>query len=73
MTREGAERSVGSEEVEAAIRVIDMEEVLVARIACEGHILASSEKIFVLRLSISLPYVREVQIEGGHYSLVQLQ
>jgi hypothetical protein len=53
MTREGAERSLASEEVAAAIRVIDMEEVLVARIACEGHILASSEKILVLRLSIS--------------------
>lgn len=52
-TREGADRSVGSEEVEAAIRVIDMEEVFVARIAWEGHILASSAKILVLRLSIS--------------------
>jgi hypothetical protein len=39
MTREGAERLVGSEgEVEAAMRVIDMDEVLVARVACEGHI-----------------------------------
>jgi hypothetical protein len=53
MTRDGAERSVGSEEVDAAIRVMDMEEVFVARMAWEGHILASSEKIFVLRLSIS--------------------
>lgn len=60
MTLEGAERSVGSEDVEAAIRVIDMEEVFVARIACEGHILASSEKILVLRLSISLSHIREI-------------
>lgn len=33
MTLEGAERSVGSEEVEAAMRVIDIDEVFVARIA----------------------------------------
>jgi hypothetical protein len=35
MTRDEAERSVGSVVVLAAILVIEMEEVLVARIACE--------------------------------------
>jgi hypothetical protein len=37
-TREDADKSVGSFVVEAAILVIDMEEVLVARMACEGQI-----------------------------------
>ena len=38
MTREGAERSVGSFVVAAAILVMEMEEVLVARMAWEGQI-----------------------------------
>jgi hypothetical protein len=41
MTREDAERSVGSVVVEAAIFVIEMDEVFVARIACDRHICAS--------------------------------
>ncbi len=41
MTRDAAERSVGSFVVEAAMRVIEIEEVLVARMACEGQICAS--------------------------------
>jgi hypothetical protein len=52
-TREAAERSVGFEVVAAAILVIDIDEVLVARIACGGHILANSEKILNLRSGIS--------------------
>lgn len=54
MTREAAERSVGSFVVEAAILVMDMEEVLVARIAWGGQIRASLEKIEALRSGISL-------------------
>jgi hypothetical protein len=53
ITREDAERSVGSVEVEAAILVIEMEDVLVARMAWDGHICASCEKILVLRSRIS--------------------
>lgn len=53
MTREGPERSVGFVVVAAAILVMLMDEVLVARTACEGHTLASWEKIFVLRSGIS--------------------
>jgi hypothetical protein len=41
MTREDAERSVGSVVVEAAILVMDIEEVFVARIAWERQIWAS--------------------------------
>jgi hypothetical protein len=41
MTREEAERSVGSVVVEAAILVMDIEEVFVARIAWERQIWAS--------------------------------
>ncbi len=53
MTREGALRSLGSVVVEAAILVMEIEEVFVARMAWEGHILASWEKIWVLRERIS--------------------
>lgn len=53
MTRDGAERSVGSEVVLAAMRVIDIDEVFVARIACDGHIFDNWEKILVLRSGIS--------------------
>lgn len=53
MTREGALKSFGSVVVEAAILVIEMEEVFVARMAWEGQILASWEKIWVLRERIS--------------------
>jgi len=53
MTREGAERSVGSLEVAAAIFVMDMEDVLVASMAWEGHIWASCEKMLVLSSGIS--------------------
>jgi hypothetical protein len=52
-TREEAERSVGSVVVAAAILVIEMEEVLVARMAWEGHIWASWAKILDLRSGIS--------------------
>jgi hypothetical protein len=53
MTRDEAERSVGSFVVEAAILVIEMEEVFVARIAWEGHIWASWENIFAFNSGIS--------------------
>jgi hypothetical protein len=53
ITRDEALRSVGSFVVEAAILVIEIEEVLVARMACEGQIWASWEKILVLRSGIS--------------------
>lgn len=55
MTLEAAVRSVGLSlgVVEAAILVIEIEEVLVARIACCGAMLASWEKIDVLRSRIS--------------------
>lgn len=53
MTRDEAERSVGSVVVLAAILVIDMDEVLVARMACDGQICASCEKILCLRSGIS--------------------
>lgn len=38
MTRDAADRSLGSGLVAAAILVIEMEEVLVARMACAGQI-----------------------------------
>lgn len=41
ITLEAAERSVGSFVVEAAILVMDIEEVFVAKIVCEGQICAS--------------------------------
>ena len=53
MTLEGALRSVGSVVVEAAILVMEMEEVFVARMACGGQILASWEKIWAFREGIS--------------------
>ena len=53
ITREGALRSFGSMVVEAAILVMEMEEVFVARMAWGGQILASWEKIWVLREGIS--------------------
>ena len=52
-TREEAEVSVGSEVVAAAILVMEMLEVLVARIAWEGQMRARSEKIFCLSEGIS--------------------
>ncbi len=45
MTREEAEVSVGSLVVEAAMRVMEMEDVFVARMACGGQIWASEEKM----------------------------
>lgn len=53
ITREEAEVSVGSLVVAAAIRVILIEEVFVARIACGGHICANSEKIWNFKEGIS--------------------
>ena len=53
ITREAAERSVESVVVEAAILVMEMEDVFVARMACEGQIWASWEKMVVLRAGIS--------------------
>ncbi len=55
MTREAADRSVGllGDCVDAAILVMEMEEVFVARMACEGQMLASWEKMEVLSEGIS--------------------
>lgn len=53
MTRDETERSVGSLVVEAAILVIEMEDVFVARMAWDGHICASWENILVLSSGIS--------------------
>ena len=55
MTLEAAVRSVGLSfgVVAAAILVMDIEDVLVARMACEGAILANWENIEVLRSRIS--------------------
>lgn len=53
MTREDADVSFGSLVVEAAIRVMEMEEVLVARIACGGQICASLEKMSNFKEAIS--------------------
>ena len=45
---------MGSEgEVEAAMRVMEMDEVLVARVAWEGHIWARREKMLNFRSGIS--------------------
>ncbi len=53
MTRDEAERSVGSFVVLAAILVIEIEDVFVARMACGGHIWASCEKILCFNSGIS--------------------
>lgn len=53
ITREEADRSVGSVVVLAAILVIEMEDVFVARIACCGQIWANWENILCLRSGIS--------------------
>lgn len=53
MTREEAERSVGFLVAAAAILVMEMEEVFVARMACEGAISASWAKMEALRAEIS--------------------
>ncbi len=60
MTREAAERSAGSLVVEAAILVMDIEDVFVARIAWGGQIRASWEKMEALRSGISLTVVSSV-------------
>ena len=52
-TRDAAERSVGSSVVAAAIRVMLMEDVLVAKIAWDGQILANCENILNLSSGIS--------------------
>ena len=52
-TREAADRSVGSVVVAAAILVMEMEEVFVARMACGGQIWASWAKMEALRVGIS--------------------
>lgn len=52
-TRDEADVSFGSVVVDAAIRVIDMEDVFVARMAWEGHIFAREENISNLREGIS--------------------
>lgn len=52
-TRDEADVSVGSVVVDAAIRVIDMEDVFVARMVWEGHILAREENISNLSEGIS--------------------
>lgn len=53
ITREDADVSVGSLVVDAAIRVMDIEEVFVARMACGGHICARELKMLNLREGIS--------------------
>lgn len=53
MTRDAADRSVGSLVVAAAILVIEIEEVLVARIAWGGQISASWANILAFRSGIS--------------------
>lgn len=59
-TREAAERLVGSSfgVVEAAILVMEMEEVFVARIVWEGQIWAREAKIEDLRVGISCGLIR---------------
>lgn len=53
MTREDAEVSVGSLVVDAAMRVMEMEDVFVARMVCGGQIWASEEKMENFREGIS--------------------
>jgi len=53
ITREDADVSVGSLVVDAAILVMDMEDVLVAKMACGGHISARRLNISNLREGIS--------------------
>lgn len=53
ITRDDAERSVGSFVVLAAILVIEIDDVFVARIACEGQIWANWENILCLSSGIS--------------------
>lgn len=53
-TREGVEVSLGDCLVLAAIRVTEMDDVLVARMAWEGQILASLEKMLDFNSGISL-------------------
>jgi len=53
MTREEADVSVGPLVVAAAILVIEMEEVFVARMACGGHICARELNMSNLREGIS--------------------
>jgi hypothetical protein len=53
MTRDESERSVGSLLVDAAILVMLMEDVFVARMAWDGQIWASCEKILDLRSKTS--------------------
>lgn len=53
ITRDGPERSFGSVAVAAAILVMEMEEVFVARMAWDGAIWTSLEKMEVLRSAIS--------------------
>ena len=53
ITRDDAEVSVGFFVVDAAIRVMDIDDVLVARIACGGQIRARDSKIENFREGIS--------------------
>jgi len=53
MTREEADVSFGSFVVAAAIFVIDIDDVFVARIACGGHICASCSKMDSFKEGIS--------------------
>jgi hypothetical protein len=53
MTREDAEVSVGSFVVAAAIRVMEIEDVFVARMAWGGHIWASDSKMENFREGVS--------------------
>jgi len=53
ITREEADVSVGSMVVDAAMRVMEMEEVLVARTACGGQICARELKMENFREGIS--------------------
>jgi len=53
ITRDDAEVSVGSFVVDAAIRVMDIEDVLVARMACGGHICAKDSNMENFKEGIS--------------------
>lgn len=53
MTREEADVSVGSLVVEAAMRVMEIDDVFVARMACGGQIWARREKMSNFREGIS--------------------
>jgi hypothetical protein len=60
MTRDDADRSVGSWVVLAAIFVMEIEDVFVARMAWEGQICASCAKILLFSSGISYGWLDRV-------------